>query len=78
MADDSERHLAWALRLALARCAGNEDALTETLREITEANGCARCIMMRLLDLMACLVENDEIAVLQDELAALLDAAEHG
>jgi hypothetical protein len=74
--DNPERELVWALRLAISRCAGSRDALAETLQEITETHGCTGCIMLRLLDVLACLVEDDEIAVLQDELAVLLDSAD--
>jgi hypothetical protein len=53
----------WALRLAISRCAGNADAITTTLAEIADAHGCTGCVLMRLLDVVACVVEADEIAV---------------
>ncbi|OBJ38798.1 hypothetical protein A5621_13050 [Mycobacterium colombiense] len=73
MSDDA-RAMEWALRLAISRCAGNNDAITTTLAEIADTHGCTGCVLMRLLDVVACVVEADEITVLQPELAALLDA----
>jgi hypothetical protein len=63
----------WALRLALARCAGNADACADTLREINECGGCAACVLRHVLDLLACVAGDRELNWLTGQLADALD-----
>jgi hypothetical protein len=73
-ADEGSRYeYVWALRLALARCAGNADSCADTLREIRECGGCAACVLRHVLDILACVAGEREVHWLADELADALD-----
>ena len=73
--DDDEEDRRNTLRLALAKCAANQDVYSEILDEIAEVGGCPCCILGAALDIMA--VVTDDITVLERELLNLRARVEH-
>jgi hypothetical protein len=67
---------AFALRLALARCAGHEDAYLDTADELADADACPMCILHAVLTILAGIADADDIAWLEYRLIRLLDAAD--